>query len=140
MEDLTLAARNVLMTILPQFLHFVISYCKWSLNLGKTYWEFIESSLSYVEKSGKLNRSTYTGRMRRFHDLFYPHSSISWNPYLNWPLILKEPRWKFTKTSLSYVRKSEESNVRIYTGRTKRFDDYITPIHSFRDILLEESG
>ena len=135
MEYRTLAARNVLMTILPQFLHFGKLYCKWSSNLGKTYWEFIESSLSYVKKSGELNRRTCTGRSRRFHDLFYPNSPISWNPYINWTLILKEPRWKFTKPSLSYVKKFGESNGRTYTGRTKPFDDYFISIPSFRDII-----
>ena len=81
MEEPTLATRNVLVTILPHFLYFMISYCKSSLNLGKTY-------------------------------------------------------WKFTKSSWSYVEKSVEPNGRIYTGRTKRFDDYFTPIPLFHDILL----
>ena len=51
MEEPTLAARNVLMTILPHFLHFMVSYCKSVLNHGKTYWKFTKSSLSYVKKS-----------------------------------------------------------------------------------------
>ena len=50
-------------------------------------------------------------------------------------ILVKELRWKFTKTSLSYVEKSAESNRRNYTGHTKRFDDYFTSIPSFRDII-----
>ena len=72
MEDRTMAARNVLVTILPHFLHFVISYCKSSLNLGEAYWMFTKSSLSYRKKSGESNGRTYTGRTRRFHDFFLP--------------------------------------------------------------------
>ena len=77
MEDRTLAARNVLKAILPQFLHSVKSYWKSSLNLGKTYRKFTESSLSYVEKSIEFNRKTYTGRTRRFGDYFTPTPAFS---------------------------------------------------------------
>ena len=56
MEEPTLGARDVLMSILPQFLHFEKSYCKSSLNLGKTYQKFTKSSLSDVKKFGKLNK------------------------------------------------------------------------------------
>ena len=81
MEEPTLAARNVLVTILPRFLYFMISCCKSVLNHGKPY-------------------------------------------------------WKFTKSSLSYVKKSVESNARAYTGRTKRFGSYFTPIPPFREISI----
>ena len=60
MEEPTLAARNVLMTILPHILHFMVFYCKSVLNHGKTYWKFTKSSLSYRKMSGESNRVTYT--------------------------------------------------------------------------------
>ena len=44
--------------------------------------------------------------------------------------------WKFTKSSLSYVKKSVESKARTYTDRTKRFGSYFTPIPPFREISL----
>ena len=64
------------MTILPHFLHFVISYCKSSLNVGKTYWKFTKSSLSYVKKSGKSNGKSYNGRTKRFDGNFTPIPSF----------------------------------------------------------------
>ena len=72
MEEPTLAARDVLMAILPQFLHFVKSYCKSSLNLGKTYRKFTESGLCYVKKSRESNGRSYTGRTNRFDGYFTP--------------------------------------------------------------------
>ena len=72
MEEPTLAARNVLMTILLHILHFMVFYCKSFLNHGKTYWKFTKSSLSYVKKSGKSNARTYTGRTKRFGGYFTP--------------------------------------------------------------------
>ena len=72
MPELILAARNVLVAILPHFLHFMISYCKSSLNLGKTYWKFTKSSLSYVKKSVEPIERTHTGRTKRFGSYFTP--------------------------------------------------------------------
>ena len=72
MEECTLAARNVLVAILPHFLHFMVSYRKSVLNHGKTYWKFTKSSLSYRKKSGESNARTYTGRTKRFGNYFTP--------------------------------------------------------------------
>ena len=72
MEEPTLAARNLLMAILPHFLHFMVFYCKSVLNHGKTYWKFTKSSLSYRKKSVEPNGRTYTGRTKRSGDYFTP--------------------------------------------------------------------
>ena len=47
-----------------------------------------------------------------------------------------KPYWKFTKSSLSYRKKSGESNARTYTRRTKLFGGYFTPIPPICEIFI----
>ena len=55
MELLQLTALDVLMTILPRFLHVRISYCKSSLNVGKP-WKFKLDLVAYLMRKSLENR------------------------------------------------------------------------------------